>query len=505
MQSRFKRTTLALSLLAASGLASAQTPDTLKAAVEKALQGNPEVSGRLNGFRAAGDEVDAARGAYYPRVDLSADVGYERDRIDKRNPQTDSLNRRGVQLSATQLLWDGWLTRSDVDRAGHGRLVRYFEFVDTTEQVALEAARAHQDVARFRTLVKLAEDNYVQHKLAFDQIGSRVRAGVGRGVDLEQASARLALAEANLATEVQNEHDVTARYQRVIGEPPPPQLGSNAALGTGLAADREALLTQATQRNAGISASIENLRLVRAQREGRESAFQPRVEARLRTGYGNNFDGVLDQKRDSAAEVVLNWNLFNGGSDQARVRQVSKLLGQAADQRDTACRNVRQTAAIAWNDSRSLVEQIGYLQRNVAAIVKTRDAYQQQFDIGQRSLLDLLNAENEVYTARRALANAESDLAIAQARSHATSSSLTAALGLARPQGGDTPTEAENWQAGEDAVQRCPLADTAVTRTPRSDLDARARALAAERPARLVPTPANTPVTPLAPVPPKAP
>jgi adhesin transport system outer membrane protein len=148
----------------------------------------------------------------------------------------------------------------------------------------------------------------------------------------------------------------------------------------------------------------------------READYQPRIEARVRSAPATTSDGIRDQRRDSTAEIVLNWNLYNGGADQARVRQQVNIVNQAADLRDRACRDTRQTTQIAFNDTRKLTEQIATLDRNTLAIEKARDAYRQQFDIGQRSLLDLLNAENEVYTAKRALANAEYDLGIAYVR-----------------------------------------------------------------------------------------
>ncbi len=204
--------------------AAAQPVDPLRSAVEKAVHTHPDVTARLHAWRAATDAVDVARAGYFPRIDLTANAGRDSDRITTRSQQRESMTRSGVALSLTQLLWDGLGTRRDVERLGHDRLARYFELLDATEQAALEAARAYHDVQRFRRLVQLAEDNYVQHKYASLQIQSRVRAGVGRGVDLEQANARLALAESNLSTEVANLHDVTARYQRVIGEPPPAQM-----------------------------------------------------------------------------------------------------------------------------------------------------------------------------------------------------------------------------------------------------------------------------------------
>ena len=487
----------ALAFVFAAAPVASQTIDPLKAAVEKSVLTNPEVSARFNAYRAALDAVDVARSAYRPRVDLTASVGRDQDRITSRNPESQSLSRTGVGLNLTQLLWDGLGTRNEVERVGHDKLTRYFELLDATEQTALEAARAYYDVLRFRRLVQLAEDNYVQHRYAHGQIQSRYKAGVGRGVDLEQAGARLALAESNLTTEVANLHDVTARYQRVVGEAPPARLPAMSMLKQAVPGSAFEAMNTAVRQSPAISGSIETLRASRSATQVRESAFQPRVEARVRTGTGNNFEGVRDQKRDSAAEIVLNWNLYNGGADQARVRQQTNIANQALDLRDKTCRDTRQTAAIAYNDTRKLTDQLVLLDRNTLAIEKARDAYRQQFDIGQRSLLDLLNAENELYTARRAYANADFDLGLAYARTHGAMSQLTTQLGIARTD--NTANEAAGWGVGDDAPTRCPATVSEVSAAAdRAELDARAARLVASAPA---PTPALAPAQPSAALP----
>ncbi len=473
---------LAAALCAWSLPAAAQGSDPLRAAAEKAVATNPEVTARFNAYRAAADAVGIARGGFYPRLDLNASAGTERERDERLGPATSKVNRTAVGLSLTQLLWDGLGTSRDVDRLTHERLARYFELLEATEQTVLEAARAQFDVQRFRRLVQLAEDSYVQHRYAFAQIQSRVKAGVGRGVDLEQAAARLALAESNLATEQANLHDVTARYLRVVGEAPPAQLSAPPLLKNGVPASAGEAMNASLARSAAISASIESLRAVRSAGDGARAAYHPRVEARLRSTAGNNLDGVEDRTRNSTAEIVLNWNLFNGGSDQARVRQQVNLANQAADTRDRLCRDTRQVAAIAFNDTRKLTEQLVYLERNTLAIEKARDAYRQQFDIGQRSLLDLLNAENEVYTARRAYANAEFDLALAYARAQAAMSQLATQLGIARVD--RAANEAAGWAAGDDAPARCPADAVEIRASDRAALDARADALMKNAPTR---------------------
>ncbi len=500
MYPMFRSTVTAVALAVMSLASQAQTNSGVADAAQKAIANNPEVTSRLNALKASANEVDVARGAYLPQVNLSANAGREYSQNRRLDPEGTGITRSGVTLSARQVLWDGLTVRKEVERLGHARLTRYFEFLSASEDTALEAVRAYVDVQRYRRLVELAEDNYVQHRYAFDQLQSKVKAGVGRGVDSEQANARLALADSNLTTEVANLHDVSSRYLRVVGEAPSNrQALPQGLLEKGIDASTNDAVAQALSRNTAISAAIENLRAVESQAEGRKSAFQPTVEARAYTSAGNKLSSEVDRKRDSGAELVANWNLYNGGSDQARIRQFADLVNQAADQRDRVCRDVRQTVAIAHNDIRKLKDQLAALDRNVLAIEKARDAYRQQFDIGQRSLLDLLNAENELYTARRAYANAEYDLQLAYARTHAGTNTLVSTLGLTRTDDG-TGELAANWQAADDAAQRCPASSVTVVTTSRDQLDARARGLASPAVPAAVPAPAVS-AKPVAPAP----
>lgn len=446
----------------------------LKSYAQKAVVNNPDVTARYNALRAAIDEIDVARGAYYPRIDLLAGTGKERSESDFAAIGVQSFSRNSVGLELNQILWDGLATYNEVRRLGHGSLVRFFEFMETSEAIALEAARAYYDVQRFRELVSIAELNYIQHKQTFDQIELRFKSGAGRGVDREQAAARLALADSNLVNETSNLHDVTARFQRIIGEPPAAQLPGAPFPAAGFPASREVAVKLALSQQPGITAATENVRAVQAQLDVRRSPFQPKLEARLRDANGRNLDGTIGRNANSVAELVLSWNLFNGGSDIARVRQFANALNNAKDLRDKACRDVRQTLSIAYNDAGKLLDQIKYLNLQAQATEKARDAYRKQFDIGQRSLLDLLNSENELYQAKRALINANYDREVAYARVYNATGTLLPQMGLSRMDTGDIPGVA-GWAAGEDAAERCPPESVAQPVINKDALDAQAR------------------------------
>jgi len=468
----------------------------LRSYAQRAIVSNPEVTARYNALKAAIDEVDVARGAYYPRIDVLANTGRERSESNFAAVGVQSFSRNRVGLELNQILWDGLATYNEVRRLGHGSVVRYFEFVEASELIALESARSYYDVQRFRELVTIAEVNYIQHKQTFEQIQQRFKSGVGRGVDLEQASARLALADSNLVNETSNLHDVSARFQRINNEPPAPVLPKSPFSRAGFPASRDEALRLAVVRQPGINAATENVRAVQAQLDVRRSAFQPKLEARLRDANGRNLDGSIGRNSSTVAELLLTWNIFNGGSDRARLRQFANALNNSKDLRDKACRDVRQTLIIAYNDANKLTDQIKYLALQVEATEKARDAYRKQFDIGQRSLLDLLNSENELYQAKRSLINAQYDLEIAYMRVHNSTGGLLAQLGLSQMETGDI-AGVNGWAAGEDAAERCPPETVTPPLIDKKSLDERATAMAAAfaKPAP-VPTSVIDPVIP---------
>lgn len=449
-------TLLSIAVLAALPAAALATmPDALRDAARKAVVTNPDVQARWHAFGAAGADQDAARGGYFPQVDLSTGVGRESQK--RPDISTDYFTHGNATLSLNQMVYDGFFTRSEVSRLGYTRLARYYEIIDASESAALEAVRAYADVLRYRDLVVLAKQNYVEHKQVYDQIGERAGAGVGRRVDLEQATGRLALAESNLLTEVSNLHDVSSRYLRIVGELPAermPTLGESLN-GGALPATVNDALREAFNTSPVLNAAVENVRAGQSAVDTRRAAYHPRVDLRARQAIDNNLDGIDGRSRDGVVELVLTYNLFRGGADNARVRQAAEALNQARELREKACRDVRQNLSIAWNDVRRLEEQLRYLDQHQLSIEKAREAYRRQFDIGQRTLLDLLDTENEYFQARRAYVNARYDRLTAEARTLAGMGHLMRTLEVARE---DLPAAVDAGQdrMGIDIADLCP-------------------------------------------------
>lgn len=414
---------------------------TLKEVAQKVVLTNPEVLAKWHAFKAAGGDVDVARAGFFPRVDYTGGTGREHLKL-PGSPERD-YTRSGYALTLNQMVYDGFATSNDVKRLDKARLTRYFELLDAAESAALEAARAYYDVIRYRQLTLLAEANYIEHRSSYELLLRRAQSGAGRRVDVEHAAGRLALAELNLNTETANLHDVMARYLRLVGEQAPSIMFGPARLERGYPVSEQDALKAAFKQNPTLRAAVENVEAAQYELELRRSAFHPRLDLRLRNDRAENVDGVIGSRNNNIAELVLNFNLFNGGADVARQTVYAERKNQALDLRDKACRDIRQTLSIAYNEVRRLQAQRSSIDLQVSAIEKTRDAYKAQFNIGQRSLLDLLDTENELLTARRTAVNADVDIDQAYLRTQAGMGHLLEFLGLKRIDEQETPDSSE--------------------------------------------------------------
>ncbi|PLW81590.1 transporter [Kineobactrum sediminis] len=404
----------------------AQPVADFRTAVTQAVMTNPRVNAAWYGFEATREAQRAAEGGFYPSVDVSTEIGRE----ERETPLVNlgSYTRDATRFTITQMLFDGFETREEVRALGFSKLRQYYELRRSSEEIALEATQAYLDTVRFQKLVGFAEDNYVFHREVHDKIVERAGGGVSQGVDLEQSSARLALAESNLLTETTNLHDVQARFQRIVGDLPANDLAMPAIPAGMIPQMRSAALNMAYEKSPEINAAIENLRAAQADANRTNAPFMPTVNFRYRNEVEHDTDGFEGRFDEEAVELVVNYNLFRGGADSARKREFFNRYNVAIEERKEACLNVRQNTIIAFNDIAALEQQVVYLDRNRLSQDKTRRAYQDQFDIGQRTLLDLLDSQNEYFDTQRAYINAEAAMRGAQTRTLANMGLLLAAM-----------------------------------------------------------------------------
>jgi adhesin transport system outer membrane protein len=408
---------------------------TLNEAMQSALEVHPEIQAGVNARLSVEEQMNAARGGYLPQVDLLA--GYGREGTDRPGTRgtthnTETLTRSESSLRLQQMLFDGFATSSEVGRQRATVNARAYELLSTSERTALSVAQVYLEVLKRRDMVRLAEDNLRSHERIYDQISLRSERGVGRMADLDQAEARLAQARNNLITEQTNLADAQVNYYSVIGRDPSeltmPQ-GLSGRLPENLQAAREEMLAN----NPLLSSAESDVQATEQQYEASKSTFYPRIDAELSQGLDNNIDGVSGHSNEWQAMLRMRYNLFAGGSNKADMQSKAHQVNQAMDIRNNALRVLNEDLGLAWNALQNSRQQLPIAQQYVDYSSRVRDSYQKQFGLGERTLLDLLDSENELFTAARRLEEVRFTELFTQYRIKATMGSLLQSQGVVAP------------------------------------------------------------------------
>ncbi len=392
--------------------------DTLQEAVAVTIKTNPDVLAAANEREAVAEEINQVKAGYYPTVDLAVGTGWELT----NSPTTRSsgkgevhLNRDEASLELRQMLFDGMATKNEVRRQTARTNSRAFGVSSTSENTALDAVEAYLNVLRRQKLVDLANANLEAHQRFNDQIKLRSDRGVGRKSDTEQSTGRLALAKANLVAEQSNLRDADTTYLRVVGiasnalsDPDSPQSlipsTVDEAVDTGI------------NNHPTLKTAEADVESAYAQHDTAKSPFYPRIDFELGTTANHDIDGVEGTNKDVTAMFRLRYNLLNGGKDTARRAETAHLINQASEIRNNTRRQVEESVRLSWNALQTVNNQMGFFKQHVDSSERSRDAYQQQFSLGQRTLLDLLDSENEVFSARTSYVNAQYDQLFAMYR-----------------------------------------------------------------------------------------
>ncbi len=370
--------------------------------VQLALETNPEVDVVKADRLAVDQELRQARAGYFPSIDFRAGVGPEySDTPTTRSRDLGSeweFAREG-EVRLSQMLFDGFETPNEVARQRARVNSAAYRVEEAAEFIGLDAIEAHLDVIRTAEIVELNVENVRQHEQLLGNVGQLEDRGVTDIADVRQAESRLESSRAALARSEGALADARARYERVVGVPPD-ELTETAPPIAALPEDREnaAEIASVTSPTVLIAAADENASA--AELKVSRAAYFPRIDAELFGNRGYDQEGLEGSNKTASAQIVLNYNLYRGGADIAREREAFQRVNESRARLRQARRDAEEEARISYNSLLTARAESEALEAKAVAQVRVRDAYTQQFQIGQRDLLDVLDAENELFLDR---------------------------------------------------------------------------------------------------------
>ena len=375
---------------------------TLQQAVEKTMKTNPQILQAAKDREAVEFELRQARGLYLPSVDLEAGAG--RRRLSNSSTGTltsdhDYLSPGEVGLTVTQTLFDGGARRSQVEQQAARVDGASFRVLERSEALALEVTQDYLEYILQGQIVKAAQDNVGFHSQILGNIEQSIKGGTLTDADRLQGVERQQAAAARLQEAKEELEATRIRFLQAVGEPitnastPPsvakflPKTLNDAVF---IAAKNSPRIYSA---NADIDAADASVRGARAN-------YLPKVDLEGTARVGDDIDGDEGNTNDYQVRVVARWNLYRGGIDTAREQEQIRRAGEQRYALAQVQREVEQSVRSAWNERTSRGTLAGILGKQAQTNAQLVSSYRQQFGVGQRSLLDVLDAQNTNFNTR---------------------------------------------------------------------------------------------------------
>lgn len=405
---------MALGLALTAGVSLPALAQTMEAALARAYSSNPVLNAQRAQVRVTNENVPQALSGYRPRITASGDIGasiteYDAPGATNRNSR---MGPRGVGVSIEQNIFDSGRTRNAVGQAESAVLGSRATLRNTEQNVLLDAATAYMNVLRDTAILNLNRNNVEVLDEQLRQTRDRFQVGEVTRTDVAQSEARRSssqsqaiLAEANLKTSI-------ARYRQNVGAEPR-RLAPGRPVEHLLPKTLNAALNTALQGHPAIIAALHGVDAAELQVKVTESELYPRfgVVATAQQRYDTQIFG----DRRSSASIVgqLTVPIYEGGQVYSRTRQAKETAGQRRIDVDTQRDAVRAAVVSAWGGLEASKAQITAAQAQVQAAETALGGVREEAKVGQRTTLDVLNAQQELVIARSTLVTAQRDRVVA--------------------------------------------------------------------------------------------
>jgi adhesin transport system outer membrane protein len=407
---------------------------TLQQAVAIAVDSNPEIGAAIENRSATSFELQQALGLYAPRVDLEASAGVQWLSNPARRAagtDDDALFPTKVGINVSYDLYDGGFRDAETARQAarvDGAALRVLE---RSEFIALQIAQQYFEVILQAQIRDIASQNVQFHESTLQNVID-LQGKTTTDADVQQAQERLGAARARVVEAQEGVDAAKARYQALVGLPfdkgrTPARVGS--ALPKGL---NEAIGLARVQ-NPRLRIASADIDAASAVVDQSLSGKKPKLTFESNASVGNDIGGTDGITADVNGRLVFRVNLFDGGIKSAEVQENIHRETQAMMEQQQVLREVEEAVRVSWDRIRSQGSLAAHYNSQLSASADLVTSYSEQFNVGSRTLLDVLDAQNTKFSVQILAETASFGVRFSEYRLMAATGQLLGFLGVAPP------------------------------------------------------------------------
>ncbi len=381
---------------------------TVKEVVQHTMVKNPEIMSLLKNNEAFRYYIDEEEGGYYPKIDLTTYVGTKRTSTETDAGTKTTTNQDGynAQLDLEQMLYDGGFTSARIEEARRKSTSNEYSNRNRVENIMFESITAYLGMVKADEVAMLTTENLRIHD-EYMVTATQTEEISGESLNRIQVSAKLHFAKNQLLEEEKNKKRALSNFEKSVGMEPEgyicrPNLNDNLIPGS-----VQDIIELALKHNYQILEQIENIKEQRAIIQQEKSNFLPKLTFKAQAILDEDLTSAETGTNTYSGRIELKYNLFNGNKDSNVKQREILFLQESQKTLDTITRDVVDRLTVAYDNYQVSKEQIFELKQYVSDNLEILAIYQDQFEGGTRTFLDVLNAEGDIYNSKTSLVDAE--------------------------------------------------------------------------------------------------
>jgi adhesin transport system outer membrane protein len=408
---------------------------TLEEATRIALESNPEIGQAAENREAIEFELRQALGLYLPRVDAEASAGAQLLSNPSRRAagiDDEPLYPAEVGVTATYDIFDGGFRQSEANRQAARIDGASFRVLERSEFIALQIARLYFEIVLQQRIIDLSRQNVAFHETTLGSVESAVSSGRLTEADRQQAQERLNASRARVSEATELLEAAKIEFYKYVGVPfSDPKMPGR--VGDDLPESLDVAIAAGRINNPRVLLAGADIDAAAAVVEQSKSGLAPKLTLDARASAGNDLGGTNGWQGNAQARLTFKMNIFDGGIKDAEVQESIRRESEATLVLHQVHREVEEAVRISWDRMHRQSELVAAYQAQLAASSGLVDSYEEQFGVGQRSLLDVLDAQNTRYNVQVLFETSQFSVRFAEYRLMAASGLLLRFLSLEAP------------------------------------------------------------------------
>ncbi len=368
--------------------------------LEIVVNTNPEILEALERYRSVKAERSIASSGSRPKIGIELASGPEVTKGLDTNEIRENHTAATATVYARQNVFNGGKTSAFVNETDARVLAAAYEVSNVANRVFLETSEAYINILKSHTLLKFSEENVHTQEKILEQVKEKTAAGFNRISDLNHSEARLALAKANYISKQQDLNQAIVQFHRQLGRFVKPEQFVIPKPTFQFPSTVEETVDIALSHHPVLAVAKYNIQVRKYSFEKAKADDWPTLDLELKAQHRENTNGNRGETDQASAMLKLNFTFFDGGLRKGEKGKNYGFLHKEYQRAYIERRNVNQTVRLAWNIYQAEKHKKKFLSDHVALTAQTLDAFKNEYYVGRRTLLDLLNMENEYSTAR---------------------------------------------------------------------------------------------------------